>query len=963
MATRSLPFWLIAALTLGLAAPAAAQAEADREVTLLYTGFTGGLSSNSVSFEELHPLFEHTTARDFQVGAYLNDNVFAQGDWYLFTDAGPLTLEDFQAFFAEGPVEVKPLGETAIVATDYAYVFSPTPVASPWPVDWLLDAYRPRHRFPDAKKATVSRYAILNRTGLKLYALSLSGEPPSAAALERPKAWEMLPAGAVSVSREGVRQPMLAVSRPLGDGLRRAELLRRLREAHAERALTVDVGNLLDPGFSELSLRQREFTMLQLTHLGYDALVPGETELALPGPDWERLSRAVPLLAANLEPQRPDLAPLPGTLIKEVGGLKVALIGLVDDKTLIRNGIVGPQAAWKATDPIEAAEKAVAALLPQGPDAIFVLTHLRDDRLQTLRLMDGPTAVVADFLGLPGEVFTQSVELQGAARRRTRNPYLIAHSSRNRVGLLTARFSAKDGVRPELKRLDGVAHLVTDKLPSDPGWRHQLNLTLDRYQKERRALLLPDLRDVLAERPGLKLAEGTLPLVDERLWSRMVAQIMRRSTGAEVAIGRLLPQKTRTLGPVSQLTLEGWLETGDRLVQLTLPGKVLKALASRNQAHGLLTFAGYDAASQKVLGVAIADDELYRVTTTDLVARHSLFADLFAKRELAERWLLDAAGRAQPYREGERAALRDLVLGYLKELKGRHGEGFTAAYMQDYAALLAEPTEMSEPRWTVNLDDGSLLVNSYQARGNEAFGQVRNTRVTTPSSFAIGGKGRLSTVYDSRYVAWENRIKAIYKRATLTKDGQEVTQETDDEIVTTSELRLKSLPIPLTPFANTNYTTEFRPDEAAGVAKPRRQELNAVTGLIWNPGLGFKELRAGAVVKNDIANPGLLEPGLIAQLAYEQKLEPLFPATFKTGVDVTHYFSTPADTPDRLGLLADVTAALTIPIWERFNLSVSADYFVFRGKVPETMHVGSSLDFKVGIGYAIAFKPFYGVWF
>lgn len=963
--------WLLALTTVvALGFPAPARAEGAREVTLLYTGFTGGLSSNSVNFEELHPLFEPETKRDFQVGTYLSDNVFAQGPWLLFTEQGPLTLEDFQAFFAEGPVEVRPAGEMSLLASDYAYVFASNGTPAPWPVDWLLDAYKTTHRFPDARKATAQRFQVLNRSGLRLQALSLTGEPPSAAALERPSAWEMLAASQVQLHRTGDRLPLLAVSRPLGDGLRRAELLHRLRQEHTGHALTVDVGNLLDPGFSELSLRQREFTMLQLAHLGYDALVPGETELSLPPADWERVRKAVPLLAANLTPQRPELAPLPGTMIKEINGLKIALIGLVDDRTLVRNGLCGPKAAWKVTDPLQAAREAVAALQPERPDATFVLTNISDDRLTDLRLMDGATAVVADFMGLPGEVFSQSVELQGAARRRTRNPYMVAHSSRNRVGLLSARFADREGDRPELKRLDSLAHLVTDHLPSDVAWRHQLNLTLDRYQKERRHLLLPDLRDVLAAHPTITLQEGALPWVDDHRWSRMVAQIMRRSTGAEVAIGRLLPQKTRTLGPINQLTLEGWLDTGDRLVQLTLPGKTLKALAARDQSHGLLNFAGYDPVAQKVLGVAIADDELYRVTTTDLMARHALFEDLFANRELTERWLLAAHGPdqpapalAQPYREGERAALRDLVLSYLKGLKSIHGASFDAAYLNDYARLLAEPAEATEPRWTVTLDDGSLLLNSYQARGNEAFSQVRNTRVTTPSSFAVGGKGRLATLYDSRQLAWENRIKAIYKRATLTKDGQEVTQETDDEIVTTTELRLKVFQGPVVPFVNSNYTTEFKPDEANGVTKPRRQELNAMSGLVVTPGFGFKELRAGAVLKNDLANPGFLEPGLMAQIAFEKKLEPFFPATFKSGLDVTHYFATPTDTPDRLGLLADLTASLTIPIWERFNLSVSADYFLFRGKVPQTMQLGSSLDFKVGIGYAIAFKPFYGVWF
>lgn len=941
-----------------------------RRLELFYTGMTGGLSSGQIDFAELTPLFQADLTRDFTAGGHVPDNVFRHGTFFLYTAQGPLTLEDFRAFFGAGPFELKPAGRMPLIVSDYAYVFQPGVGSGTWLLDWLQGALKASGDYPDARPATGTRFVVTNRAGLTLSLVSLSGETPSLELLESPSRWEMLPAVSVTAQRNQQPSQLLAVGRPLGDGLRRAKLLERLRTGPA---VTVDLGNLLDPGFSALSREQREFTFLQLGHLGYDALVPAETELSLPEHDWRRLAALVPMVAANLSPNRPDTQPLPPYVIKEVSGLRVALVGVVDDRLLTLEGATGPQTAWTATDPVQAAWDAVEKAAAQSaPDAIVLMTNVRDDRLSQFRHIAGLTAILADFQGLPGDTFTETANLSGITRLRVTTPYMIAHSSRNRVGRLTADFDVPPSGRPALSRLKNEAHLVRDDMPYDEQWRWQLNLLTDRYQSTRRNLLLPDLRDALAGYPAFKrpAQDSVLPRIEWQLWGRMVANAMREATRAEVAIARVVPLKTMTVGPVNQLTMEGWLETGDRLVQTTLSGKALKAIAARAQGTGRLAFSGYDPATQKVLGYAIADDELYRVTTTDQVGRHALFADTFTNRRLDERWLRSPDGWAQPYAEGERVELRDVVLAFFKGLKASHGGAFDSGYMADFQRLLAAGDQAVAPRWTVNLDDGQLLLNSYQNQNIAPFSQVRNTRVNTPSSFALGGKGRLAVVYDSSALAWENRVKSIYRRATLAKDGVEVTQETDDEIVLTSELRLKALQIPvagqgatLLPYVNSNYATEFSPGSLDGKEKPRRAELNAVSGLVYNPGWGFKELRAGVVVKNDLANPGALEPGFLAQAIVEHKLSDAWPAVFRGGIDVTRYLETPTDTPDRLGLLADFTAGLTLPVWERVNLTMSVDYFLFRGKVPATDVLGTSLDFKIGLGYTMGFKPFYGVWF
>ena len=962
-----------------LAAPGPARAsEAEQVVRIVYTGFTGGLSSGKVDFAELWPFFRDSEGRDFEAGGFEQDNAFRRGDRVVYTEQGPLTLEDFRAFLAAGPVTATAAGPIALLTTDYAHVLDPATGPGSgqtlgWALAWLRDAWARHGGYPDARLASASRWQLVNRAAPQ-------GGPE--AALANPAAWEMVPGGAVAVRRRsGSGGRVLAIGRPLGEGLRRAALQRAWRAEAPATSLSVDLGNLLDPGVSDLSVRQRAFTLKALGQLGLDALVPAETELGLPPAEWARLTASVPVVAANLEAQDPTAPKPAAALLRELGGVKVALVGLVDDRAAVAAGVAGPHAAWRGTDPIAAAHRAIHALRDAGPDAvpdmIVLATNVRDERLQTLRHLVGPTAVIADLVGLPGDLFSETVALAGEARNRARSSYLVARSSPNRVGRLEAAFLARPGARPVLARLRNDARLVTDTLPHDERLHGELNELVDHFQRERRELILPDLREARQRLAGFPLGEAGegAPHVDKSLWRRLIANAARRGTGAEIAVVRVPPMRTRVYGPVSRLVVEGWLELGDRLVQLVLPGRALKAIAAADAPHGKLAFAGFDPATGQVMGVAVGDDDLYRVTTTDLVARHAHYAEAFGERRLAEAWRVDGEGLARPAAAGEPLSLRDHVVRSLTALKARHRGSFDAAYLADLAALFSAREAVDDMRLSVRLEEGELLTNGVRGAGDPAFAQVRNARVTTPSSQALGGRGKLAVLLDSRDLALENRVRAVYKRTTLTKDGaaaaqkgEVITQETEDEVVLTSELRLKryGFPLagqPLTPFWSWNYTTEFKPDEADGVAKPRRQELAAIWGLLTEPGGDWKPLRAGVAIKNDLANPAMLEPGFYAAGGWEYTVAPWYPVKLRAGLEAFQYLPTATDTADRLGLAATLTGGVAFPLWERVTLNVAADWFLFRGKVPATERLGASLDLRVGVGYALAWKPLYGVWF
>lgn len=119
-----------------------------------------------------------------------------------------------------------------------------------------------------------------------------------------------------------------------------------------------------------------ELCVQMLEELGYDALVPGLSELEAglsPLLELEEYT-SFPVLCANLTTG--DAATLGGHKILSVGGLRVGIFGLTTPG--IENEIEreGPLTTFDIGDPLAAAERSVDALEAAGVDVLIALTHL-----------------------------------------------------------------------------------------------------------------------------------------------------------------------------------------------------------------------------------------------------------------------------------------------------------------------------------------------------------------------------------------------------------------------------------------------------------------------------------------------------------------------------------------------------------------------------------------------------------
>ena len=116
--------------------------------------------------------------------------------------------------------------------------------------------------------------------------------------------------------------------------------------------------------------------------MGYDAFTPGELDLSLGIDDLIKMSRLAdfPFLAANLlnsQSNEPIFKPYVIKEIKEVGGMKVGIFGLIS------NRFPAGREKFKIVDPIETAKKVIEVLKPQCR-VIVVLAHLEADEERML---------------------------------------------------------------------------------------------------------------------------------------------------------------------------------------------------------------------------------------------------------------------------------------------------------------------------------------------------------------------------------------------------------------------------------------------------------------------------------------------------------------------------------------------------------------------------------------------------
>ncbi len=119
--------------------------------------------------------------------------------------------------------------------------------------------------------------------------------------------------------------------------------------------------------------------------MGYDALTPGDVELAL-GVHYllEKSKRAkITFLLANLLEKRSNKPVFQPYLIRELGGIKIGLVGLISNRFPLE-GPSEEKGKFYLNDPIKTAQRIVATLKRKKCQAIIVLAHMEEEEQKKL---------------------------------------------------------------------------------------------------------------------------------------------------------------------------------------------------------------------------------------------------------------------------------------------------------------------------------------------------------------------------------------------------------------------------------------------------------------------------------------------------------------------------------------------------------------------------------------------------
>lgn len=217
----------------------------------------------------------------------------------------------------------------------------------------------------------------------------------------------------------GTLEPCGCTSDPLGDIARYAEVVRGA--ARTANVLLVDAGNLSYPESSPPKqhaadkLRAR-FLATELAKLGPFAAALGETDIEAGATN----DVDPPRIAVNFSPATPGSASpvLAPTLVKSVGGVRVAVFGVADPA-------IADKLRLKAEDPVAAAKREVARLRGLGAELIVALAPIDKPMARRIAREAAP-----DFVVLGRRVG------QGQARaERAGNAFLVAPADElQRVG-------------------------------------------------------------------------------------------------------------------------------------------------------------------------------------------------------------------------------------------------------------------------------------------------------------------------------------------------------------------------------------------------------------------------------------------------------------------------------------------------------------------------------------------------
>jgi len=880
------------------------------EVSLVYSGGFRGFAPPLPRFElqaRLAPAFADAGREVTDVSVI--SGLIAQDDLELWPDDG---LAESALAFAESPDRTCDGGALLTTWRTPTERFLPGPVG---------DGFAPDVPVPDAREE-LRRYHRCEGGGVTVTALvEPHAPPPDERRLDAPN----LRLGMRWTTADGT---YVQLSHPRREAARRIGTIRRTVAA-SPGAMYADAGDFLEPGPVDDPLWREART------LGFDvleslepvALVPGAAELAL-GPQAladEANQRGLPYVATNWRrDEGEDWFPrvVRHEFVLDGEAIEVALLGVTDPAQV---AWLPPSATEGLTllDPLEAVAEVVDAMAGDRPDLVVLLTNPTPELLQDLRRrLYGVDALLGDPSAATYRVESQRTELR----------------------VIGGAFKAAPITLP----LDGIAVASVGLGGSDSGVTVRpievsSTAPADRYLTG----LLTDLHLRRAHFGAAPLLPPDAPLsgVSEERWEKLVCEALIDRTGADAAYLDGLPYHLPSPGPLTEGQIAQRLD-GEHLVEVhRVDGDRLRRFLLSVEGK---TAIGCGAAGLRVAGRFIDPLRTYRIATTERTRRGPLGPLL---NDGTSPWVGHRPSFKQVRTSEGPLRLADAVIDTLQGA----GDGDLDAWMARNASTL-------RPQVLLNIYRLGLRVTRFEGARTDAYEQVPETLINSPSSFTLGGEIDVALELSSKAFLGDVRGRASYERFVI--DGLPPQETADDWIVSTSlEAPILGPPpvgwLTVRPFVEAALDSEFTPGTTDdGTVLPRQADLSAFGGIAFGRGPWLRTFRFGPFLNRDLGR--LTDKGTEYGLRWTGTTFHLIPPmsflNITTAWDVIVFGDTPQDDAAdlRLRMFGEVRASFRLLRFLR--LGVFAQGLLVQGRVAETSRPAGSLTLGAAFDLAAAIR-------
>ena len=415
---------------------------------------------------------------------------------------------------------------------------------------------------------------------------------------------------------------LLKTRRDIGGAARRATLVSRVRQEKGHATLLMDAGDICD-GTPFSTEYHGDADIAVMNALGYDLACPGNHEYSNALPQVRKLigEARFPLISAN-STVKADGKPLyQPYVIKEVGGAKIAFLGLLTYDARTYNAA---KTDLTVEEPIETARRLVPQLRKQA-DLVVVVSHIGvNEDIKLAAIVPGIDVIVGGHSHtlLPAPLFVPHPD------------DVSPHSVHGTVIVQDFQWAGTLG------RLDLTLHHDTDGTWHVAQYKGRLlPVTSDTPPDANVARVVAEYWNPIKSKYGEIVGEAAGDFASkgkDHAEYNLIADAVREQMGVDFDIENMGGVRSPLArGPITYADMVNMDPFGNTIVTFRATGRQIKAMlaSDRPAVSGIRYVYTTDALTEATLnGKPIEDDKIYTGATNNYYAR-TLLADITDKAD------------------------------------------------------------------------------------------------------------------------------------------------------------------------------------------------------------------------------------------------------------------------------------------------------------------------------------------